>query len=352
MDSGYSQSCFGRFFLIAILPLIFVLFMGANFFGLVNILNIHSETFYIIAVIFIIFLFFIPHNAYVVECKIKNQFDVTKNELEKSLDNTALTIEGQTKSVLSVRDFLEDHFKSIRNDNFAKIASSVFPMLGILGTFIAIAISMPDFTVSSSKQLDIEISKLLSGVGTAFYASIFGIFLSLLWIFFEKLGLSKIERHTIALEDIYSKYIWSQKELLKFKYNQKAILDNEFIRVLKETFNLDLIKEINKEHLKSYENIIEQTSKGLKDIENSLIIQSKNLERVAKNLEQSRNSVEATNNLEQNIEEFNKSAKELRLMLEHFDSGMDSAFVKIDTQLANALEKLSDAVESVKSLKE
>ncbi len=30
--------------------------------------------------------------------------------------------------------------------NFAKIGTSTFPMLGILGTFIAIAISMPDFT--------------------------------------------------------------------------------------------------------------------------------------------------------------------------------------------------------------
>ena len=352
MNNGYSGNCFGRYFIIVIVPAIFVVFLGINFFGYLNLLNIHSETFYILVVIFFIFLLFIGHNAYVSECKIKNQFDITKNELEKSLDNTALTIEGQTKSVLSVRDFLEEHFKNIRNDNFAKIASSVFPMLGILGTFIAIAISMPDFTVDSSKQLDSEISKLLSGVGTAFYASIFGIFLSLWWIFFERLGLSKIEKHTIALEDIYSKYIWSQRELLKFKYNQKAILDSEFIRALKETFNLDFIKEINKEHLQSYENIIQKTSKGLKGIESSLLMQSKKLESVAKEMKQSKDTIEASMHLDKNIVEFNKSAKELNRLLEHFDVGMDSALNKVDSQLASAVEKIEQMVNNIKSLKE
>ncbi len=59
------------------------------------------------------------------------------------------------------------------------MASSLFPLLGILGTFTAIAVSMPDFSISDTDTLDKQISILLSGIGTAFYASIFGIFLSL-----------------------------------------------------------------------------------------------------------------------------------------------------------------------------
>ena len=51
-----------------------------------------------------------------------------------------------------------------------------FPTLGILGTFISIALSMPDFTSNNIVALDSEITKLLSGVGTAFYVSIYGIF--------------------------------------------------------------------------------------------------------------------------------------------------------------------------------
>ncbi len=59
------------------------------------------------------------------------------------------------------------------------VATSLFPMLGILGTFTAIAISMPDFSIDDMGSLDKQISILLSGIGTAFYASIFGIFLSI-----------------------------------------------------------------------------------------------------------------------------------------------------------------------------
>ena len=351
MDSG-SSSCFGRFLAIAFVPFLFVLFLGVNYFGIINLTHISAHTFYIIVVIFFIFLLFIPHNAFISVCKIKSQFSVTRNELEKSLEKTALTIEGKTKSVLSVRDFLEDYFKNVRNNNFAKVASSTFPMLGILGTFIAIAISMPDFTVSSSKELDSEISTLLSGVGTAFYASIFGIFLSLWWTFFERLGLSSIEQLTLSLEEIYTQYIWSERELLKFKYNQKAILDNELIRALKETFNLDFIKDINREHLTSYEKIIESTKSGLGEVENALKNSTKALTNSIDKLNIAQNTVDAKLSLESNLSEFNANAKELQKLLESFDNGLDNSLKKIDHELATAVEHISSMVESIKRVKE
>jgi len=351
MSDNHSGSCFGRFFLIALVPLLFVLFLGVNFFGVVNFVNISMHSFYIILAIFVIFLIFIPHNAFISICKIKSQFNITRNELEKNLEKTALTIEDKTKSVISVRDFLEDYFKNIRNGNFVKIASSTFPMLGILGTFIAIAISMPDFTVSNPKELDLEISKLLSGVGTAFYASIYGIFLSLWWTFFERLGLSSIERLTLSLEDIYSKYIWSQKELLKFKYNQKAIRDNELIKSLKETFNIGFIKDLNREHLESYEKIIDSTKKGLGEIENSLICTSNRLMKNIQEINIANNVIESKKILESNLCEFNNSAKELQKLLESFDTSLDSSLNKIDKELAEAVKHITNMVESVKELK-
>jgi len=351
MESSGS-SCLGRYLLLASVPFFFITFLGANYYGFLNLLNINAHTFYIVSVIFIIYLLFISHNAFVTVCKIKSQFSVTRNELEKNLEKTSLTIEGKTKSVLSVRDFLEEYFKNIRNDNFAKIASSTFPMLGILGTFIAIAISMPDFTVSNSKELDREISNLLAGVGTAFYASIFGIFLSLWWTFFERVGLSNIEQLTLSLEDIYSKYIWSQKELLKFQYNQKIAFENEFIRALKDTFNLDFIKDINKEHLSSYEKIIELSKSGLNDVENSLKNSSKELISSIEKLKSTKESIDAQDSLERNLKEFNHTAKELQSLLESFDNGLDNALVKIDKELAQSVEHISKIVQLTKEIKE
>ncbi len=347
----FSSLCIGRFLLIALLPTLFILFLGLNFFGYLSVVHINIHTFYITVVIYFIFLLFIPHNAMVAVCKIRSQFAITRNELENTLEKTALTIDGKTKSVLSVRDFLEDYFKNVRNDNFARIASSTFPMLGILGTFIAIALSMPDFTVSSSKELDGEISKLLAGVGTAFYASIFGIFLSLLWTFFERLGLSKIESLTLSLEDLYQNHIWSQKELLKFKYNQKALMENEFINTLKSTFNLDFIKSINKEHLESYEKIIATTNSGLANIESTLKQSAAELAKTVSKVDSANSAVESKVLLEQNLHEFNKSAKELQNLLLSFDNGLDNALDKIDTKLAESVRHIEEMAVIVKHIK-
>lgn len=345
----FSSICIGKFLLIALLPTLFIIFMGVNFFGYLNVVHINVHTFYITAVIYFIFLLYIPHNAMVAVCKIRGQFEITRNELENTLEKTALTIDGKTKSVLSVRDFLEDYFKNVRNDNFARIASSTFPMLGILGTFIAIALSMPDFTVSSSKELDGEISKLLAGVGTAFYASIFGIFLSLLWTFFERLGLSKIESLTLSLEDLYQNHIWSQKELLKFKYNQKALMENEFVNTLKSTFNLDFITSINKEHLESYQKIIATTNSGLESIESTLKQSAVEIAQTVSKIDSANGAVESKVLLEQNLEEFNKSAKELQKLLISFDNGLDSALHKVDSELANAVRDIEHMVTIVKN---
>ncbi len=344
----FSGNCFGRYFIIALLPTLFVLFLGLNFFNILPIVHIHAHSFYIIVAIYIIFLLFIPHNAIVAVCKIRSQFDITRNELEVNLDKTALTIDGKTKSVLSVRDFLSDYFKNVRNDNFSKIASSTFPMLGILGTFIAIAISMPDFTANSTHELDGEISKLLAGVGTAFYASIFGIFLSLLWTFFERLGLSGIETLTRSLEDLYTTNIWSQKELLKFKYNQKALMESEFVNTLKSTFNLDFIKSINKEHLESYEKIIAMTNSGLGQLENSLKQSALEIEHTVAKVDDANSALKAKLVLEENLAEFNKSAKELQKLLSSFDNGLDSALHNIDSELASAVKHIEQMVSIVK----
>ena len=346
-----ASNCFFKYFFITLLPLLFVVFLGANFYGFLNIANITPHIFYTILAIFFIFLLFVPHNAYIAECRIKSRFSETKNELEKSIEDTALTIRGKTKSVLNIKEFLDDYFKGVRNDNFARIASSTFPMLGILGTFIAIAISMPDFTVNNSTELDSQISKLLSGVGTAFYASIFGIFLSLLWNFFERYGLSKIDAFTSSIEKIYNQFIWSQKELVMFQYDTKHIIENEFTKSLKDIFNLDFIKDINKEHLESYEKIIGKTQTGLKDIENSLIQTSNILIHNIKQLGVTSNSIEATKTLESNIEQFNKSAKELKNLLTSFDNVLDIALMKIDNELAESVMHIEQIVKSVKELK-
>jgi len=146
-------------------------------------------------------------------------------------------------------DFFESYTRNFRNDNLANIGQAVFPMLGILGTFISIAISMPSFSSSTANGLEKEIAILLNGVATAFYVSIYGIFLALWWMFFEKIGISKFERFYSEQKELSREFFWQENELnanfMKasvgyFKDSHdafKMVLDDKFVKELSEQTN-------------------------------------------------------------------------------------------------------------------
>ncbi|MEZ4694545.1 MAG: MotA/TolQ/ExbB proton channel family protein [Aliarcobacter sp.] len=188
LNSKFYNSCKpnSRIFTLLTVPMglfALVLLCYLGFFPLK--VELHSVV--LIGFIFFIYIFFVKHNAYFVSCKFKTQYHDLSYSLKEYINKNLLTIGDITKANGSVDDFLQDYTSNIRNTNFSSIASGIFPTLGILGTFISIAFSMPDFNAGTSSALEGEISKLLGGVGTAFYVSIYGIFLSIWWTFFEKL---------------------------------------------------------------------------------------------------------------------------------------------------------------------
>ena len=273
-----------RYLTILFLPLLFFISAFLAYLEYFS-LKIEIHTLIILAFILLVFIFFIKHNAWYSFCKFKNSFEEILSSIEEHLDKNKLSINNQTKSFGDIEVFFDDYVKQIRNDNFASVAASVFPTLGILGTFIAIALSMPDFSVQSQADLDKEITILLSGVGTAFYASIYGIFLSLLWIFFEKRGLSKIQSNIFNEMQTYKNRMWTTEEisLLNIIENQnntkqlsdklQIVMSSSYVEQLDKISNekLNTIESLNKEHEKlekllftRYTNIIdlfEQSSK-------------------------------------------------------------------------------------------
>jgi hypothetical protein len=337
-------SCPSVFIAMVSIPFFAFLILLGGYFGYIP-FKVEFHTLIIIGVIFFIFLLFMPHNASYSYCKISKSFEYLEDDLQEAIRANALTIMGKTKSTLNIEEFLEEYFKDIRNDNFAKVASSIFPMLGILGTFIAIAISMPDFTVDSTQKLDAQISKLLSGVGTAFYASIYGIFLSLWWTFFERKGQSQIDKILIDLERIYNPNIWQKSELVKHQHMLTELRDQEIIKALKEAFNMDYIRELHKEYLKSFENITDQTNRNLKLLTEKMQLISSELKRTILDIEEKREFLAAEKALRENLKEFVEVSKSLNKALERFDESLDKSLYKIDAELANAVEKLGRVAE-------
>ncbi len=339
-------SCFGIFFMLFLVPFLAVLLLSLGYIGYLP-FKVEMHTLITIGFIFIIFLFFIKHNASYSACKISNNFALMEDNLQEALKANALTIMGKTKSTLTVRDFIEEYFKGIRDDNFARVASSVFPMLGILGTFIAIALSMPDFTVSSSEKLDQEISLLLSGIGTAFYASIYGIFLSLWWIFFERRGLARIEESSQSLETLYDSRIWKKSELIKHEHMQTELKDQKIIQTLQETFSLDFIKDLNNQYIRNFKTIIDDTTNSFERITTHMESVSRDLRKTIEQMDERKESVEAVATVKKDIQQFIQGVENLNHGLERFNGSVDHTFGKIDQELAGAVDKLGEMAEII-----
>ena len=341
-----SNSCLGIYSAFISVPLLAVGALLAGFLGYIPFkVEIHSVA--TISFIFLIFLFFIKHNASYSACTISNNFALMEDSLQDELKKNALTIMGKVKSTLTVREFIEEYFKGIRDDNYAKVASSVFPMLGILGTFIAIALSMPDFTVSSSAKLDQEISLLLSGIGTAFYASIYGIFLSLWWVFFERRGLAKIENSSLSLEELYNSKIWKRSELIKHEHMQTELKDQKIIKTLQETFSLDFIKDLNNQYIRNFKTIIDDTTNSFDRITTHIESVSRDLRKTISQLDSSNESIQAMDTLKRDIKGFTRGVERLNTGFERFDSSVDYTFQKIDSELAEAIGKLGSMAEII-----
>jgi len=339
-DKQNSTSCLSHSIAILLIPFLFLLGLVLAYMGIFT-LKVELHTLGIVAFIFIIFAFFVKHNANYSVCYMKSSFSKMEEELQFALRLNALTIMGKTKSTLHVKEFISEYYQDIRNDNFARVASSVFPMLGILGTFIAIALSMPDFSVKDLGSLDREISLLLSGIGTAFYASIYGIMLSLIWTYFEKRGIAKVDRQIYDLEKLYSKRVWKNSELIKHQHMQSELKDHQIVETLRETFNMDFIKDLNDQYLKNFTTIINDTTNSFTKLTVHMQEASSELRETLENVQTRKESVIAVQGMEKNIAGFNENTKSLQKSMQYFDASVDRTFDKIDGELGQAVEKLA-----------
>ncbi len=339
------KGCMGNFIVIFSIP--FLLFIAAvvGYLGYLS-LNIELHTLLILGFIFLIFIFFIKHNANYTACKFRNSFYEMEEKLKLFLASNELEINGKIKSLSNIDEFLENEISNLRNDNFSTVASTIFPMLGILGTFIAIAMSMPNFSVQSTEALDHEISLLLSGVGTAFYASIYGIFLSLWWIFFEKRGISKINALVLYIKRLYQKNIWSYDELEKYKLIIAQESNTKTIDTLKEVFNIDMIKNLNQRYIEDFQIIVDKTTNSFEKITSDMQNVMSNFENSLKQIYHSENALKATIKIDETLKDFTSATNNLQQVIESIDTKLSSSveknFEKVDKEVADIVVKLAD----------
>lgn len=80
------------------------------------------------------------------------------------------------------------------NRNMALALAGVFTGLGILGTFLGLVVGLGSIGGTGQDALLGSIVGLLGGMSTAFYTSIFGIALSLVWLFLDRALYHEVQR--------------------------------------------------------------------------------------------------------------------------------------------------------------
>ncbi|MCT7534411.1 MotA/TolQ/ExbB proton channel family protein [Aliarcobacter cryaerophilus] len=372
LNSRFYTNCkpLSRIFTLLTVPtLLFILVILCYFQVLPLKVEIHSVI--LIGAIYFIYLFFIRHNAYFVACKFRTLYADLQIALLDYINNNLLTIAQTSKANGSVDDFLQDYTSNLRNSNFSSIASGIFPTLGILGTFISIALSMPDFTSNNIAALDSEITKLLSGVGTAFYVSIYGIFLSIWWIFFEKFGLSRFHHDSYIIKESTKNFFWTKIDIESIHI--KSNIDNfsSMSKIFEELTSSQAMYDINRS--------IEQRAKSIDELLQKEYMLSLRIDENIANFEKLASAVEilslqsnsqtmifkdVSDNLNKNILELNshmnnlssenlkaiytnivKSIETMKSDMEKiewkFEEGLKESLRQIDLQTANIVKDLT-----------
>ena len=371
-NSRFYTNCkpISRIFTLLTIPTLLFILVILCYFGVLPLkVEIHSVI--LIGAIYFIYLFFIRHNAYFVACKFRTLYADLQIALLDYINSNLLTIAQTSKANGSVDDFLQDYTSNLRNSNFSSIASGIFPTLGILGTFISIALSMPDFTSNNIAALDSEITKLLSGVGTAFYVSIYGIFLSIWWIFFEKFGLSRFHHDSYIIKESTKNFFWTKIDIESIHI--KSNIDNfsSMSKIFEELTSSQAMYDINRS--------IEQRAKSLDELLQKEYMLSLRIDENIANFEKLASAVEklslqsnsqtmifkdVSDNLNKNILELNshmnnlssenlkaiytnivKSIETMKSDMEKiewkFEEGLKESLRQIDLQTANIVKDLT-----------
>ena len=372
LNSRFYTNCkpLSRIFTLLTIPTLLFILVILCYFGVLPLkVEIHSVI--LIGAIYFIYLFFIRHNAYFVACKFRTLYADLQISLLDYINSNLLTIAQTSKANGSVDDFLQDYTSNLRNSNFSSIASGIFPTLGILGTFISIALSMPDFTSNNIAALDSEITKLLSGVGTAFYVSIYGIFLSIWWIFFEKFGLSRFHHDSYIIKESTKNFFWTKIDIESIHI--KSNIDNfsSMSKIFAELTSSQAMYDINRS--------IEQRAKSIDELLQKEYMLSLRIDENIANFEKLASAVEklslqsnsqtmifkdVSDNLNKNILELNshmnnlssenlkaiytnivKSIETMKSDMEKiewkFQEGLKESLRQIDLQTANIVKDLT-----------
>ena len=105
---------------------------------------------------------------------------------------------------IRIREFLtpEIVLDGARNRRIAEALPGIFVAIGIFGTFLGLVLGLSDLRIDELENLKQGVGHLLSGLSLAFYTSLMGIFLSILYSILYRWRISSLERSLLKFDTL------------------------------------------------------------------------------------------------------------------------------------------------------
>ena len=158
--------------------------------------------------------------------------------------------------------------------------------------------------------------------------------------------MSKVGKYFSTIKSNFEDALWSKEELTIYKYSQYDIKENKFLGALQETFNLDFIQTINREHITNFEAVMKTTNKNFSQISTNLQVVSNELQETLEQMNNGQSALSAQNHIDKSLVDFTVATKSFekstKLYSAQLNNSLNRTFEKIDTEIGEIVIKLAD----------
>jgi len=166
--------------------------------------------------------------------------DTLFTQVWKDYQESFIEFNGLKKTDELSYNFINEKNLLSANTNLRLINSipSTLVGIGILGTFVGLTYGISNFQTGSTEEIKSSIQDLLSGMGTAFVSSIYGMLLSLVFTFFEKVQVNSLHNsiHNLCY-NLDKKFKISKEDERTIELNKQQKLLNEYFIFKDESGN-------------------------------------------------------------------------------------------------------------------
>lgn len=211
------------------------------------------------------------------------------------------------------------------------IASGTLVGLGLLGTFLGLTLGIWGFDSSNTDNIQKSIQSLLSGMGTAFLTSLFGMGLSLVYTFIEKRWKKELANSLYLLTEKFDD-LYFIDDITLTNFNQIKLINN-----LKDTILTTLEKQLT--YTNAEGNKIE-IANAIREILKENEEQSKALKSFSTDL-----ALELNNGFDEVLSR--QMQEKLLPLMENIDMTTKAVVEHIDLLAANVASPATDMIQNV-----